>query len=193
MKKYQDKPTDAPFLRTPYNYDRDAASDFHGLKCEDKSLAREEFAEESNINYIAERYGLTGELPQVLQLPMYGDFTGIFDFQTAQNAVVQAKEQFMTLPAKLRARFDNSPQQLLEFLADPENRKEAEFLGLINPQQEKRDGQDLGGLPPRTAQERPRSGGTADDTQAGARAEGPGTEAGQSDRPGAAGKGGKPT
>jgi len=70
-------------------------------------------------------------MPQVANPPMYGDFTGIFDFQTAQNAVIHAKQQFMELPAKLRARFDNSPQKLLEFLDDPENRNEAEFLGLV--------------------------------------------------------------
>lgn len=122
-----------PFMRTPYNYDMDEASEATGLSCPDKSLAQQEFKEESDINYIAERYGLTGEMPQVLDLPQYGDFTGIFDFQTAQNAVVEAKQQFMTLPAKMRARFNNSPQALLEFLADEDNRKEAEFLGLVKP------------------------------------------------------------
>lgn len=120
------------FVRSPYNYDRDQASRESGLECKDKSLARQEFAEESNINYIADRYGLTGEMPQVLRLPAYGDFTGIFDFQSAQNQVRQAMEGFMTLPAKLRARFHNNPQELLEFLGDPENRPEAERLGLVN-------------------------------------------------------------
>lgn len=120
-----------PFIRSAYNYDMDEASEKSGLKCLDKSLAQQEFAEESDINYIAERYGLTGEMPQVLDLPRYGDFTGIFDFQTAQNAVRDALNQFMTLPAKIRSRFDNSPQKLLAFLEDPENLEEARFLGLV--------------------------------------------------------------
>lgn len=120
------------FVRTAYNYDADKVSTATGLKCLDKTLTQQEFKEESNINFIAERYGLTGELPQVLDLPKYGDFTGIFDFQTAQNQVRHAIEQFMTLPAKLRAKFDNSPQKLLTFLEDPENRDEAIAMGLVN-------------------------------------------------------------
>lgn len=119
-----------PFVRNPYNYDTNAASDESGLKCEDKSLTQQQFAEESDINYIADRYGLTGQLPQVLTLPEYADYNGIFDFQSAQNAVINAKQEFLTLPAKIRSRFDNNPQRLLEFLANPENREEAEFLGL---------------------------------------------------------------
>lgn len=173
-KEYKDKATEAPFLRTPYNYDRDAASDYHGLKCEDKSLAREEFAEESNINYIAERYGLTGELPQVLHLPAYGDFTGIFDFQTAQNAVANAREQFMSLPAKLRGRFDNDPQKLLEFLSDDSNRKEAEFLGLVEPKKETPNAPGTGSTPETTTQERSGSGGTTPDPKEDLGAKGPG-------------------
>lgn len=125
----------APFVRNPYNYDTNAVSDETGLKCEDPTLTQQQFVEESDINYIAERYGLTGELPTVLNLPRYGDFSGIFDFQTAQNAVRAAVEQFMTLPAKLRSRFDNQPQKLLAFLEDPENRAEAEFLGLVKKQE----------------------------------------------------------
>lgn len=120
-----------PFVRSALNYDMNKKSERSVLRCLDKSLAQQEFKEETDINYIADRYGLTGELPQVLQLPAYGDFTGIFDFQSAQNAVVEARQQFMTLPAKLRARFQNSPQQLLEFLEDPENRKEAIAIGLL--------------------------------------------------------------
>lgn len=120
-----------PFIRSAYNYDTDTVSNETGLLCPEPTLAQQQFAEECDINFIAERYGLTGEMPQVLDMPRYGNFEGIFDFQTAQNAVVEAKQQFMTLPAKMRARFNNDPQQLLEFLEDPENRKEAEFLGLI--------------------------------------------------------------
>lgn len=122
--------------RSPNNYDARKASDDTGLTCEDPTLTQQQFAEESDINYIAERFGLTGELPQVLELPKYGDFTGIFDFQTAQNSVIHAQKQFMTLPAKMRQRFNDDPQKLLAFLEDPANRDEAIFLGLVNKPQE---------------------------------------------------------
>lgn len=120
-----------PFIRTAYNYDMDEVSQDTGLACPEPTLTQQEFLLESDINFIAERFGLTGEMPQVRQPPSYGDFTGIFDFQTAQNAVRHAIEQFMELPAKMRARFDNSPQKLLEFLDDADNRDQAIALGLI--------------------------------------------------------------
>ena len=123
--------TKAPFVRNPYNYDTNAASDEAGIACPEPTLTQQHFREEADINHIAERFGLTGELPEVKDRPTYGDFSGIFDFQTAQNAVVEAKQQFMTLPAKLRTRFDNNPQKLLDFLDDPDNREEAEFLGIL--------------------------------------------------------------
>ena len=35
-----------PFLRTPYNYSMEKASDATGLRCEDAHLAQQQFAEE---------------------------------------------------------------------------------------------------------------------------------------------------
>lgn len=120
-----------PFVRSPYNYDVNQVSDDTGLKCTEPSLTQQQFAEESDINFIADRYGLTGELPTVVNAPRYGDFTGIYDFQSANNAVIAARASFMELPAKLRARFNNDPQQLLNFIEDPENKEEGIFLGLF--------------------------------------------------------------
>lgn len=125
------KKIEPPFLRTPYNYDRDEASNYHGLECKDPTLAQQSFAEESDINFIADRYGLTGEVPTIAVLPSYGDYTGVFDFQDAMNRIRAAEAQFMTLPAKLRARFHNSPQEFLDFCSDDDNRDEARFLGLL--------------------------------------------------------------
>lgn len=97
-----------------------------------ESMTQQEFAQESDINYIAERYGLTGKMPQVLDLPTYGDFTGVFDYATANQVLIDAQTSFMQLPAKVRARFQNNPQALLEFLADETNREEAVALKLVN-------------------------------------------------------------
>lgn len=119
------------FLRTEFNYDMNEASVESGLKCEDPSMAQQQFLEESDINTIVERFGLTGEMPAMPSMPVYGDFTEVNDFQSAMNAVLVAQGQFMELPAKVRARFGNDPQQLLEFIANDDNRKEAEVLGLV--------------------------------------------------------------
>lgn len=121
------------FLRTPYNYDVDAVSDETGLKCEDVSLTKQSFRDECDINTIVRNFGLTGELPDNVRVPQYGDFTGISDYQSAMNAVIAADAAFMELPAELRARFHNDPQALLEFVSNDNNYDEAVKLGLVVP------------------------------------------------------------
>jgi phage internal scaffolding protein len=122
------------FLRTGYNYDVDAASLESGLACKDPSLAVESFADEADINNIVNRFLKTGELPANFRAPTYQDFEGVFDFQTAMNAVRQAADAFMQLPASVRSRFGNDPQQFVEFCSDTENLEEARKLGLTIPQ-----------------------------------------------------------
>jgi phage internal scaffolding protein len=119
------------FLRTPYNYDTDAASNESGLACEEPSLAQQHYKEECDINTILERFNITGMLPQSTLSPRYGDFTGIGDYHTALNRVIAAQDEFEALPAQIRARFDNDPSKLIEFLQDEANRPEAEDLGLV--------------------------------------------------------------
>lgn len=120
------------FVRQPYNYDMDEVSVDTGLVCLDRSLCQQQFVAESDINTIVDRYGLNGELPAVVRTPQYGDFTQVSDFQTALNSVLLAQAQFSELPAKLRSRFSNDPQRLLEFLSDSSNRPEALSLGLVS-------------------------------------------------------------
>lgn len=119
------------FVRSPYNYDADLVSNETGLKCEDASLAQQHQKDESDINVIVKRFGLTGELPANPRLPQYGDFTGIKDYQSALHAVQSAQEAFMEIPAEIRARFDNDPEVFLEFCANPANKEEAIKIGLI--------------------------------------------------------------
>jgi len=122
------------FVRAPYNYDMDLASDKAGLKCEDASLTQQQFKEESDINTIVDRFMKSGVMPTPVNMPQYMDSEGIFDFQTAMNYVRQADENFMRMDAKVRARFNNSPQEFLKFFADPANTDEAIRLGLAIPQ-----------------------------------------------------------
>jgi phage internal scaffolding protein len=119
------------FLRTPYNYDMDAASNESGLACEEPSLAQQHFKDECDINTILERFNVTGMLPDAPLSPRYGDFSGIGDYHSAMNRVIAARNEFAALPAQIRARFDNDPAKLIEFIEDESNRSEAEELGLI--------------------------------------------------------------
>nr|QJB19383.1 MAG: internal scaffolding protein [Microvirus sp.] len=122
--------TKSVFIRSPFNYDMSSASDESALSCSDPSLTQQQFAAETNINNIVDTFMKTGHLPDPVSMPQYVDYEGIFDFQSAMNVVRQADENFMRMDAKVRARFHNSPQEFLEFFADPANQKEAINLGL---------------------------------------------------------------
>ena len=122
-----------PFIRSAFNYDMDKASDETGLSCLDDSLTQQQFKEEADINTIVNRFLKTGVMPTPHAFPQYVDFEGVFDYQSAMNLVRAADESFMRMDAKVRARFNNSPQEFLEFFANPENAEEAVRLGLANP------------------------------------------------------------
>jgi len=126
----------SPFLRTPYNYDPDAASNESGLHCEDATLAQQHFKDECDINNILRQFNVTGLLPESTLSPRYGDFTGIVDYHSALNQVIAAEDEFMRLPAQTRARFNNDPAQLIDFLDKEENKNEAITLGLVNKTEE---------------------------------------------------------
>jgi len=126
----------SPFLRTPYNYDLDAASNESGLHCEDATLTQQHYKDECDINNILRQFNVTGLLPETPLSPRYGDFTGISDYHTALNQVIAAEDEFMRLPVDLRARFENDPEQLIEFIENSDNKDEAIKLGLINKPEE---------------------------------------------------------
>lgn len=119
-----------PFFRTPYNYDRDAASIEAGLACLDPSLTQQQFVDDADINTIVARFGLTGQMPENLRFPEYGDFTGINNLQDALNVGRAAQEQFMLIPPEVRAEFNNDPAVFLDAVHDERNLPRLRELGL---------------------------------------------------------------
>lgn len=124
------------FLRTEFNYDRDAASKETALTFE-KGLTHQSFKDECDINTIVRRFGLTGELPQNVRLPSFGDFTGLMDYQQAQNALLEARDSFLAMPAEVRKRFHDDPGEFVAFCDDKANLDEARKLGLVPPEEVK--------------------------------------------------------
>lgn len=127
---------DKVFVRSPYNYDRRAASEETSLKIprDEEDMAQQQYKDECDINTIMKRFGVTGELQGGNNFSVnVGDFTDVVDFHTAMGAVREATESFMQLPSSLRKRFNHDPGELLKFVADNSNYAEAQRLGLIPP------------------------------------------------------------
>lgn len=99
------------------------------------SKTKQSFKDECDINVIMRRYEATGILPGMERMAgaRYVDCTGA-DFQAAQMLVASAKSMFNELPSRIRDRFGNDPQKLMEFLEDGRNLEEARELGLARPE-----------------------------------------------------------
>lgn len=95
-------------------------------------LAVQSDAIEADINTLVRRFGLSVDVPLPAEtLAHYGDYSGLVDYHSAKQMLIDAQDAFEDLPAHLRGRFNNDPGQLLDFLHDPNNRSEAVKLGLV--------------------------------------------------------------
>lgn len=103
------------------------------LQFTEDSKTRQSFKEECDINNILKQYIRTGVLTFTNKhAPQYGDFPA-YDLKEALQVVKDANAMFADMPAVLRKRFNNNPEEFLEFIQSPDNRAEAEILGLIEP------------------------------------------------------------
>lgn len=118
-------------LRIVGVYDADAVSDESALVCPEESLTHQEFAEESDINVIIDRFGI-GENP--IEAQEWVTNVDIADapntYMDVMNQLNEARDQFMSLPAKVRSQFDNDPGRFVDFVSDPNNGDELVRLGL---------------------------------------------------------------
>lgn len=95
------------------------------------SRTQQSFANEVNINMIVAKAKARKPVMQDTRQPLYGDFSNIKTFHEQRNAIIEAENAFMTLPAAVRKKFGNDVGKLLEFVADSKNKDEAIELGLI--------------------------------------------------------------
>lgn len=98
--------------------------------CEGPSRTEQSHKKKVNINTIVKKIQ-KGVMPPLRSGGVYGDFTGVPEYQDSLNRVNDAMNDFMALPSDIRKRFDNDPAKLIEFISKEENRQEAERIGLI--------------------------------------------------------------
>ena len=118
------------FIRSPYNYDTDEASNASSVNTFSQTKTQQQFKDECNINRIVSQYA-KGVMPigNAYQ-PLPEDFYEVTDYQVAMNKVRRAQETFEGLNSNIRARFDNDPGQFVDFVTNPANLETVRELGL---------------------------------------------------------------
>jgi len=95
---------------------------------------KQSFKSECDINNIVKKYTKNGTLPSMIkENPVYGDFSKPIDYMTAHDIIEKADKQFNALSSEIRKRFNNRPEEFLEFVENPENTDELIKMGLANP------------------------------------------------------------
>lgn len=114
-------------------YDPIEEHDHCGIEFTMPSLAVQDEKEETDINYIVNKYAdgqkgiMTLDLGDNSQYAylQFGDATLPGDYSTALELVSGVREEFYSLPAKVRAKFDHDPMNFISQLNDP---KTLEYL-----------------------------------------------------------------
>lgn len=114
---------------------RYAATRIPGTVCPEPSITQQQFKDDSDINNILARYRQVDLIPVGDREPIYGDFSdpNIGDYHAAMETIRGVGELMHNLPAKVRARFNNDPTAILQFVSDKANQAEAYELGLLDP------------------------------------------------------------
>lgn len=129
-----------PKIRLPYDYEEQhhyssltsINTDVKNSLDTGKNTLQSE-ANDCDINQIVERAEKTGILASkhmTRTAPQYGDFYDAADYKTAIDVVLDAQAQFNSLPASLRAEFNNDPAEFLAGLDDPKTLQKLVDLGL---------------------------------------------------------------
>lgn len=131
-------PEERIFIRSAFNFDSDMVSLQTGLSCPEETLTQQNTAEETDINYIVATFTRTGILPNAQTPPTYGDFSGVSDYREALELIQEADNAFNSLPADVRAHFNNNPASYLDFVENGSDAVLAAKLGIIDqiPQSE---------------------------------------------------------
>lgn len=97
-------------MHPPTKDQSDIGVDNPTLDCSDlPDTARQEFAQEADINYMLSRFNIT----PARGAPQFGEWDDTIDLQTAITATREAREAYRRVPKELREKF-SSMEQLLQ-------------------------------------------------------------------------------
>lgn len=95
------------------------------------SITDQSYKKECDVNHIINKFMKTGQITHLArQSGIYADVSNITDLQDSLSKIQLAQEALGSLPAKLRDRFQNDPQKMIDFINDPKNTEECIQYGL---------------------------------------------------------------
>lgn len=101
------------------------------VKFPNKSMTQQHMKKECDINFIVSQFRKTGMISHAKQYEgSYEDYDAI-DFHQAMNIIADANSMFESVPAQVRAEFDNDPGQFVKFVTNPANKDEMVKMGLM--------------------------------------------------------------
>ncbi len=105
----------------------------HAVDLSANSMTKQSFKDECDINKIMDKFQRAGVINHyAAHAPTYGDASSV-DYLDALLVISQANEMFADLPSSVRKRFNNNPEEFLEFAQNPDNLEECRKMGLAPP------------------------------------------------------------
>ena len=97
-----------------------------------KSLTKQSFTKECDINTILAKYQKTGAIDHLNKNEAQYGFATSDTFQESMQIVAKGNTMFAELPSSIRTKFENDPAKFLDFVQDKNNLKEMQELGLAH-------------------------------------------------------------
>lgn len=98
----------------------------------DKPMTVQSDRDTADINRIVKLIASGGQPGINQRPPFYGDVSELGGLQESIIKLQEADDLFMSYPAEIRERFDNSYVKFVEFLEDPDNLDEAIALKIVD-------------------------------------------------------------
>ena len=96
------------------------------------SLTDQQWKDDCDVNTILEKYKRTGMVTHVRRIQgRFADVSQVQDLHSGAIQIQLANDDFMALPADVRAKFDNDIYKFVEYVVDPKNKEECIKMGLM--------------------------------------------------------------
>lgn len=99
----------------------------------EKTFVEQSHIKEVEINSIVKKHGVSRLALTREAMELRFDDVTTNDFQEAMNLIKRGNDVFQQLSSQERAEFNNSPEQYLDYVHNPENREALIERGWMNP------------------------------------------------------------